>query len=1101
MINFLFGDSANTMTEHLCKMLADDAKAGISSILIVPEQEAVGAEHMTLHSLPSSAQLTLEVLNFSRLYNRVCREYGGLCYSYITHPLKHLMMWKTLRTVYPLLGEYSENAQSDNAFEKTMLSCISELKAASITTQDLENTAQKLKNENPSLSARLSDIALIYATYDLSVSEQYSDSSDDLSRLCDILDEHDFFNGKNVYISSFTSFTAIEHKVIDRIFKCAKNTTVTIPLLSPSFSDIATASIEDSLRTLKKNANKWGGHEDITVDADKSLIPYQLDYLKENLWNLANADIADKPPCDGRIVMELCDNSYDEAEAAAGHILELMRSGARCRDITVIMRDAQKYRGIIEPCFDRAGIPYFFSEKTDICATAPIKHLLSLLRIKQYNWRKNDVISHIKTGLCDFSLRDADMLEEYINTWNINGSRFLDGDWSMNPDGFSTRISERGKEILTVANRTRKALCEPLVELFIRLEVSDNIPDMCRAMYTYMENAKLSDKIRELAKKELSFGNRKAADELSSLYDLILKALADIATVTEDIPATVDDFYSVLKLVFDNTDIGTIPSSIEGVTVGSASSLRAGTPKYVFVLGLCEGEFPARVDDSGIFGSADRMYLAENDIILGSNEDMRSSDEMMFVRKAFCAPSERLYLFSSVSDMNGGKRTPSLPFKRVESLFSDLSVHRYFAHDLRYLALSPNSAASHLRNIRTSSEKAAAKAAIGEHLPLVLELADTSVSTDSCRISPTLVKDIVGDKIYISPSSLEKYVKCPFSYYASYMLSLRETKYGRFGANHIGDFVHYVLENIIRFALPFNADDTPPTREQIRNEISLTVQKYIDLICPDSALKTKRMEHLYARLTRLSTLIIDNVLSEFDDSDFRPAFFELHINGKDGNPDTLALPLQNGASIVLKGFIDRVDLWRDEDDVYIRIVDYKTGSKQFALSDIELGLNTQMLLYLCAVCTNSGARIRQAASLDNDQNPLPAGVVYLSSAIPRTALSTFDTGESEIISMAEAKLSRSGIILNDEKIINAASHTGSKEILMGITQKDGVYTGKPLIGGEQLYGLFDKIKDTLTEIGDKIYSGIADCSPIDVGGTDPCKYCELKPICRKNNFE
>ncbi len=1099
MIHFLFGDNASCASEHIISCLSEDASRGIPSVLIVPEQEAVGAEHMTLKMLPPSAQLTLEVLNFSRLYNRVCRDCGGLCYSYITKPLKHLMMWKTLRTVYPLLGEYSENAQTDNAFGGTILSSISELKLSSVTSSMLEEAASELAASDPSLSARLKDIALIYATYDHTVSEQYSDSSDDLSRLCDILDEYNFFEGKNVYITSFTSFTAVEHRVIDRIFKTAKNTSVTVPLPSPEYSDIATMSIEESLRSLKKNANKWGGHED-TVFGDGTDIPAPLLHLRRHLWELA--ENSEKPSCEGRIVMELCDTSYDEAEAAAAHICELIRGGARYRDIALIMRDAQKYRGIIEPCLDRAEIPYFFSEKTDICSTAPIKFLLSSLRIKQYNWRKNDVISHIKTGLCDFPLRDADIFEEYINTWNINGSHFTDGDWTMNPDGFSARLTARGKHILAVANATRVSLCRPLEQLFIKLEAAEGIPQMCLALYAYMQEVELEQKISELAMRELSFGNKKSADELSSLYELILGTLADIAEATRDIPATVDDLYTILKLMFDNTDIGTIPTTMDGVTVGSASMLRAGNPKYVFVLGLCEGEFPARVEDGGIFASADRAVLAEQDIVLSSNQDMRSSDELMFVRKAFSAPSEKLYLFSSVSDINGSQKTPSLPFRRVAAMFSDLSPHRYFAYDISYLVSSAAGCATHLRNILDPAQKAAARVAVSEHLPLVENLSELPVNTDTCRISPDTVRQVIGDKIYISPSSLEKYVKCPFSYYTSYMLALRQTKYGRFGANHIGDFVHYILEHIIRFALPFDEEHTAPTREQLTAEVSRTVKEYIDLICPDPSLKTRRMAHLYSRLTRLSMLIIDNVLSEFEDSDFRPAFFELRIDGKDGAPAPLSLSLDNGAEIVLRGFIDRVDVWREGEsgDVYVRIVDYKTGSKQFNISDLDYGLNTQMLLYLCALCTSPGTRFSQAVSLGEDSSPIPAGVVYLSSAIPRTPLADFDTDERDILDIAQSKLSRSGILLNDPRVIDAMSHSASKDILMGITKKDDAYQGRPLIDSEELYGLFDKIKQTLSDIGDKIYSGLADCTPLNIGGSDPCQYCEMKPICRKNNF-
>ena len=93
MIRFIYGESGYGKTHTITEMLKEDAKNGIHSFFIVPDQQAVGSERMLLSCLPPSAQLTLEVLSFSRLYNRVCREYGGLRYNYVTKSAKKLIMW------------------------------------------------------------------------------------------------------------------------------------------------------------------------------------------------------------------------------------------------------------------------------------------------------------------------------------------------------------------------------------------------------------------------------------------------------------------------------------------------------------------------------------------------------------------------------------------------------------------------------------------------------------------------------------------------------------------------------------------------------------------------------------------------------------------------------------------------------------------------------------------------------------------------------------------------------------------------------------------------------------------------------------------------
>ncbi len=108
MIRFVYGADADAKSKYLTELIAHDASVGIRSFLIVPEQFAVSSERLILSELQPSAQLTVEVLNFTRLYDRVCREYGGLCYNYVTSPLRYVLMWENLRQLSPLLRVYGK---------------------------------------------------------------------------------------------------------------------------------------------------------------------------------------------------------------------------------------------------------------------------------------------------------------------------------------------------------------------------------------------------------------------------------------------------------------------------------------------------------------------------------------------------------------------------------------------------------------------------------------------------------------------------------------------------------------------------------------------------------------------------------------------------------------------------------------------------------------------------------------------------------------------------------------------------------------------------------------------------------------------------------
>ena len=367
MINFIYGRSATQKSRLLTDMIAQSTAKGTRTFLIVPEQFAVSSERANLSLLPTSAQLHLEILNFSRLYNAVCRKYGGLEYNYITKPLRHVMMWQNLRELSPLLEVYGKYAGTDASLCDMMLAAVGELKSGCITPAQLENAAKKLPADS-ALAKKLRDVSLIASAFDNSVSHAFSDSADDISKLDTMLTEHRFFEGADVYVDAFTSFTAAEYRVIDKIFAQAANVSITLRLEHPAEDTVYTASILESEKKLKNSAERYGEYREIVLD-DKNGQNENIRILSDNIFT--QTEPLRKAEDENGVYAYSCADPYAEAQAAASITLSLLRDGYRCRDIVVVMRNADSYRGIIEPAFERCGIPFYFSEKTDL-STTPI---------------------------------------------------------------------------------------------------------------------------------------------------------------------------------------------------------------------------------------------------------------------------------------------------------------------------------------------------------------------------------------------------------------------------------------------------------------------------------------------------------------------------------------------------------------------------------------------------------------------------------------------------------------------------------------------------------------------------------------------------------
>ena len=324
MLKLILGGAGNGKTTHITEMIKKDIEEGKQAILIVPEQETVARERAMLSVLPPSAQLSFEVLNFTRLANSVFRKYGGLTYNYVTGGVKALAMWNILRSLAPLLSEYKALG-GDSAFSAVMLSQIEEFKAYGVSPTALERAANAA-DENSRLKHKLSDMALIYSAYCNSI-ERYGmgDPSDDIGKLAKKLEEHRYFDGISVYIDSFTSFTRSEEDVIFHMLKQAEKVTVSLcaedekERSAPQFK-----SIFETLKKLERLAEKADIiPKKITLHENKRTKDEALLYLCKNIWKF-DAEPMSNEKCDS-IRLIKCTNVYEEAEAAAAKIKELYK--------------------------------------------------------------------------------------------------------------------------------------------------------------------------------------------------------------------------------------------------------------------------------------------------------------------------------------------------------------------------------------------------------------------------------------------------------------------------------------------------------------------------------------------------------------------------------------------------------------------------------------------------------------------------------------------------------------------------------------------------------------------------------------------------------
>ncbi len=1107
MIRFIFGRPGTGKTHSVVERIRAHVAAGDRRVyLIVPEQQAYSAERDVLSALPPDAGKCFSILSFSRLCDTLADRFGGRTQHHLSRAMRTLFMWQNLRELAATgMPEIYRISTVDDTLCRRMLSTVEELTYNGIRPDELEAAAARLSADAP-LRGKLRDIALIGAAYNGLVTEVLGENpADRLLRAAEQIGAHDFFKDAVVFVDSFTSFTAQEYAILRPIFAQASEVTVTLGCGGRNEQEPQFESMRHTIRHLTRLCEDAGQvYEDILLDTDHRRVPAELSLLEKHLWNYETPlDSAALPPEEerGRVSLVVSPTLYDEAEAAALRILELHDAGMPYGEIALVVRDTAAWTGVIDAALERYGIPFFLSARTDLNEKPAARLLLTALRTIARHWQADDLVALCKTGLCGVTPRETDYFAEYTETWHLSGRRMKDAAWSMNPDGYQIDLSPRGRVILEAANRVREALMTPLLQLEEGLRTAESVTDQCRALFAYLCELGIKEKLVAAAEEHLHLGQVREAGELTRLWTFLSETLATVASVMESAePLSAEELGCALSLVFGETDIGSVPLRHDCVTVGSAGTLRVDNIRAMLVPGLCEGEFPQAVGEDGLLSEQDKETLEALGIELDSREIRRMSEELMYIWRTFSKPTEQLYLSYSTSTPDGQVRAPSVAVSRVRDILPYLAPLSFSSR-----MMSDGDGLRH----RTPTED---------------------------RVPRTTVRKLLGEEIWLSQSKLSSFAACPYSYYGTHMLALRERAEATFDNLGAGNFLHHVLEQYLRRALDEENRLRPMEVDDLTALADAVIEAYIRDLTGKDALNG-RLLHLFDRLRQVVLVLIESIQAELSSSDFSVAGLEWDTHGrKPGDPRPLSLsldgepisfaesallanyppdrtpraesgehglpttrPVQNMTPdgvmglpiltppeespirLLLGGRVDRVDLFRAEDGetVYVRVIDYKSSKHDFTVKSVSEDMNIQLLLYLFTLCSPENRALFADRDGKIPARVLPAAAVYLSPD---------ETDKSGIIHAR-----RTGVTVDTPEVVEAVSHDTDAVYLPSMRRdaRTGKLTGKGLLSPEGMTELQGILNATILDTAAVMYAGCAKRTP----SADACKYCRVRESC------
>ena len=181
-----------------------------------------------------------------------------------------------------------------------------------------------------------------------------------------------------------------------------------------------------------------------------------------------------------------------------------------------------------------------------------------------------------------------------------------------------------------------------------------------------------------------------------------------------------------------------------------------------------------------------------------------------------------------------------------------------------------------------------------------------------------------GNKYRLSPSALNTYISCPYSFYLQYILGLRppEQEDTLFEANTMGSFVHLMMEYIYRTYLHCSETAvtriTPEAVEAVRTDEAKMQEA---LMAAYEAMETKYIpEHHTAE-----NITIKGYVSNILERDREDAKTGLQIVLME-QERMFALSIPQVGKLMTGGKIDRLDIYGPEGAERLRVVDYKSGS-------------------------------------------------------------------------------------------------------------------------------------------------------------------------------
>lgn len=1131
-LRFILGSSGSGKSTYLYGEIVRLAKAkpNRTFFVIVPEQFTMQTQReLVLKS--GNGIMNIDVVSFQRLAYRVLDEIGKQDMVVLEETGKNLLLRKVAEEKKDELKVLSGNMKK-MGYISEIKSLISELTQYHVSPAYLENflrEQERAANEGNSVFSggflrKMQDILFMYQGFEEALAGKYVTAEGILDVFESVAEESSLLKDCVIALDGFTGFTPIQNQLLKKLMTVAGDLYVTVTI--DKREDIYTFRSMQELFAMSKKTiasligmaqqTKTDIEEPVwTMDPDKSRFAHapMLASLEKNLFRL-QAKPYEKQ--DGNIRMFSLLNKKDELRFAAGEIKRLVREGVcRYKDIAVVSGDVEGYGNYVSNIFDAYEIPFFLDTTKNILLHPFLEFVRAVLEILEKNFSYEAMFryfrSHLviwqKTGETQEETRIRkiepeviDRLENYVLAAGIRGYHA----WSKSFSYLPKYMSEAQLGELEQLRKEQMELFSKLRDAFTGTKAT--VREQSQALYGFMQKLKIEQQLKEREEEYRESGDFVKEREYAQIYRIVMDLLDKMTALLGDDTLRISEYAEILDAGFEAAKVGVIPTGYDRVTVGDIERTRLQGIKVLIFIGVNDGIIPKNEARGGMISQLEREELAKCNLELAPTARERVFIQRFYLYLALTKPSQLLYLTCARIGGDGQQLRRSYLLSTIQKLFPMVQIREMDELPAENLIATPHSSLDfYLEEIqkRQAGEAECSRNRRQIFLALkqwyekeqshraFLEKLDrmANLSYEGDAISRAVAKALYGNVLKNSVTRLERFAECACKHFLNYGLGLNEREISQFASMDMGILYHMALEKYAALLEKSAFDWFTVTEEANEMMIEAALREAVLESGNQALSQTSRNQYLLYRMGKTLKTTVRTLTEQVRMGRFAPEDFELSFGFADDS-EAVNIALTEDEKMRLRGRIDRVDICEKDDKVYVKVIDYKSGSTSFDLLALYHGLQLQLAVYL-----NSAMEVLKKRNPDKEV--VPAGIFYYHIDDPVIEGSGAES-DAKIREQILEKLKLDGLVNESDGIymaIDTKIAGKSKVIPVGFTKDGSLSKASKTATSEEFAVILDYVGGLVQSLGQRIVEGEVAARPYQLKDKEGCTCCAYRSVC------